>query len=87
MANPMNRNIPPLMNNNPSMQQIANTINQLKSMQNPQAFIQQLSSRNPQAAQQIQQLINSGKNPKEACMNLMRQRGLDPAQIEQMIRG
>ncbi len=87
MPNPMNNNIPPMMNNNPAMQQIANVINQAKGMQNPQAFIQQLSAKNPQAAQQIQQLMQSGKNPKDIAMSIMRQRGINPAQIEQMIRG
>ena len=67
-------------------QQLANMINQFKGVQNPQALIAQLSQRNPQAAQRIQALMQSGGNPQEIAQSMMRQRGIDINQLMSMIK-
>lgn len=52
---------------------------------NPQVVINQLSQKNPQAAEQINQLLQSGKSPQQAAMEIMQQRGLDPQQMLNML--
>lgn len=53
----------------------------MKGGKNPQAIAQMLLSQNPQIAQQI------GGDPKAFAMNLMRQRGIDPSQIQTLMNG
>lgn len=55
--------------------------NIMKGGKNPQAIAQMLLSQNPQIAQQI------GGDPKAFAMNLMRQRGIDPSQIQTLMNG
>lgn len=55
--------------------------NIMKGGKNPQAIAQMLLSQNPQIAQQI------GGDPKALAMNLMRQRGIDPSQIQTLMNG
>ena len=73
----------PLAGNNPMMQQIANALNMARG--NPQAMFQQLSQRNPQAAQQVQQMMQSGQNPKDIATAQLRQMGIDPEQLMRMM--
>lgn len=75
----------PNMQANPT-QQLANMINQFKGVQNPQALIAQMSQRNPQAAQQLQALMQSGGNPQEIAQSMMKQRGIDINQLMSMIK-
>ena len=49
---------------------------------NPQSFAQALLQNNPEFAKQIQ-----GQNPQSLAMQMLQQRGINPAQIEQMARG
>lgn len=60
-----------------------NLINAVSSMMNgnkdPQAVAQMLLKQNPQLAQQI------GNDPKTFALNLMRQRGIDPAQVQMLM--
>lgn len=58
-----------------------NVSNIMKGGKNPQAIAQMLLSQNPQIAQQI------GGDPKAFAMNLMRQRGIDPSQIQTLMNG
>ena len=46
---------------------------------NPQAMVQQILQNNPQFAQQIQ-----GKDVSRMAQDMLRQRGIDPAQIQNM---
>ena len=46
---------------------------------NPQAMVQEILRNNPQFAQQIQ-----GKDVSRMAQDMLRQRGIDPAQIQNM---
>lgn len=93
MANPMNTgnigSMPPMggapMSNNGAMQNIANMVRSFKGMNNPQQIMQMLGQKNPQAMQQVQQLMQSGKNPRDLAQSMLRQRGIDPDQLMNMI--
>lgn len=94
MANPMNRGniggapVPPtggVPTNNAAMQNIANMVRSFKGMNNPQQIMQMLGQRNPQAMQQVQQLMQSGKSPKDLASSMLKQRGIDPEQLMNMI--
>lgn len=47
---------------------------------NPQAMIQQILSQNPEFAKQIQ-----GQNVPQMAQQMLRQQGIDPAMIQQMM--
>lgn len=70
-------------------QQGGNPLNSLMSFinggGNPQQLIQQIQQ-NPNANAMIQQLQSMGKSPKEMVMQLAKQRGIDPSQIEQLVQ-
>jgi Tfp pilus assembly pilus retraction ATPase PilT len=68
------------MNNNP-MQIISQMLMQAKNG-NPQQFAENILKNNPNFANSIQ-----GQNPKQLALNLLRQRGIDPSTIENMMRG
>lgn len=93
MPNPMNTGnvggMPPMggapIANNGAMQNIANMVRSFKGMNNPQQIMQMLGQRNPQAMQQVQQLMQSGKNPKDLASSMLKQRGIDPDQLMRMI--
>lgn len=56
----------------------------MKNGMNPQALFGMMSQKYPQAApqfQQIQQLMQGGQTPKDVAMSMMRQRGIDPSQV------
>lgn len=62
-----------------------NLVNSVASIMNgnkdPQAVAQMLLKQNPQIAQQI------GNDPRTFAMNLMRQHGIDPSQIQTLMNG
>ena len=60
----------------------------LNSGGNPQQIIQTFLQKNPQANTAIQQLQNmaNGQNPKDFAMQLAKQRGIDPKQIEEIAK-
>ena len=69
-----------MMHNNPLMQQLSMMLQQGGG--NPQAYVNELLRRNPQFAQQIQ-----GKNVQQMAEEALRQRGIDPQQFFQSLRG
>lgn len=69
-----------MMNNNPLMQQLSMMLQQGGG--NPQAYVNEMLRRNPQFAQQIQ-----GKNVQQMADEALRQRGIDPQQFFQALRG
>ena len=58
---------------------IGNIMQLMKGNGNPQALAQTLLSQNPQIASQI------GGDPRTFAMNLMRQKGIDPAQVQSLM--
>ena len=75
----------PNMQANPT-QQLANMINQFKGMGNPQSIVAMLGQKNPQAAQRIQALMNSGGNPQQIVMQELQNKGIDFNQLMSMIK-
>ena len=69
-----------MTNNNSLMQQLSMMLQQGGG--NPQAYVNELLRRNPQFAQQIQ-----GKNVQQMADEALRQRGIDPQQFFQSLRG
>ncbi len=60
---------------------LLNAVSNIMKSGNPQQIAQDMLRQNPQIAQQI------GNDPKTFAMNLMRQRGIDPAQIQTLMNG
>lgn len=52
-------------------------VSNFKSMSNPQGYINNVLRNNPQ----INQLVNQYGNPKQAFMNVAKQRGINPNEI------
>ena len=72
---------------NPQLLQVKNVIDSFKSLQNPQAAMQQLiSQKNPQMMQAINYVKENGGDPKAAFEKLAAEKGIDPAEIEQMFK-
>lgn len=65
------------MFNNPILMMIQQMMS--RGGNNPQAMVQQILQNNPQFAQQIQ-----GKDVSKMAQDMLRQRGIDPAQIQNM---
>lgn len=65
------------MFNNPILMMIQQMMS--RGGNNPQAMVQQILQNNPQFAQQIQ-----GKDVSRMAQDMLRQRGIDPAQIQNM---
>lgn len=72
----LNHNTPIQFNN---IEQIKGLYNMMQQAQNPQAFLQQVASQNPQFAE-IMQMCNS-RNPKDLFYMMCKQRGIDPNTI------
>lgn len=53
-------------------------VNNFKSLNNPQGYVNNMLRNNPQ----VNQLVNQYGSPKQAFMNLARQRGIDPNSIK-----
>ncbi len=75
------------LNASNQMQNIKNLIGMARTGGNPQAIYNQLARQNPQAAQQIQQILQAGKDPKSVAMSMLQERGLDPQEIIDFIGG
>lgn len=84
MANPLGN--APQNTNNALMQNITNIIQFAKGQANPQALIQQMVMRNPQAAQMLNQIQSSGQSPKDMVISMLKQKGIDPKQIMKQLR-
>lgn len=72
--------------NNALMENIINIIQFAKGQGNPQALIQQMEARNPQAAQMLNQIRQNGQSPKDMVIAILKQRGIDPEQIMKQLR-
>ena len=71
----------------PQLLQIKNAIDSFKSLQNPQAAMQQLiSQKNPQMMRAINYVKENGGDPKAAFEKLAAEKGINPAEIEQMFK-
>lgn len=67
--------------------QIQQIVSQLRSLTNPQAALQQLmQQRNPAMMQALDYVRQYGNDPKAAFQSLAHERGMDPAEIEKMMR-
>lgn len=72
---------------NPSMARIQNFARMLKGLKNPQEYLQQMmSERNPQLTQALEYVKQNGGDPKTAFEKLAAEKGIDPAEIEQMFK-
>lgn len=63
--------------NNP----IKQLFNMAQAAQNPQAFLNNLITQNPQMREVMNLVNQSGKNPKDLFYELARQRGIDPEEV------
>ena len=72
--------------NNALMQNITNLIQFAKGQPNPQFFIQQMTAKNPQAAQMLNQMKQNGQSPKDMVISILKQRGIDPEQIMKQLK-
>ena len=67
--------------------QIQQIVSQLRSLSNPQAALQQMmQQRNPAMMQALDYVRQHGNDPKAAFQSLAQERGMDPAEIEKMMR-
>lgn len=57
-------------------------VNNLKSLSNPQGYINNILKNNPQ----VSQLLNQYGSPKQAFMNVAKQKGVDPSTIINLFR-
>lgn len=84
MANPLFNG---MGGGNNFMQNVMQMLQMARGGGNPQTFINQLAQKNPQAAQQVNELLKSGQNPQDAAMGIMRQRGINPQEMMSMLGG
>lgn len=67
--------------------QIRQIVQQFRSLSNPQAALQQMmQQRNPAMMQALDYVRQHGNDPKAAFQSLAQERGIDPAEIEKMMR-
>ena len=70
-----------------NLSQIKNLVNTMKNIGNPQALMQQMmSQKNPHLQQAINYVQQCGGDPKAAFEKLAAEKGIDPAEIEQMFK-
>ena len=72
--------------NNPFVSKIKTTMNMLKSAKNPELFMQNMISQNPQMKQAMDYVNANGGNAKEAFYKLAQENGIDPEQILNMLK-
>ena len=81
MPSKMSRGVPPKFD---ATQKFFETVQRAQQM-GPDAIINELSKQYPQAAHQIQAIMQSGQNPMELAFNLIRQQGGNPEIIMSML--
>ena len=83
MANPFN-----VMNPyaNMNMGNIQNAYQMLMNSKNPVQLFQNMAKQNPRL-QPIVQMLQNGANPQQIFMNMCQQRGIDPNQFLNSIKG
>ena len=70
-----------------SLDQIKAAVTRLRSLSNPKAAIQQMvQQRNPGMAKAMDYVSQNGGDPKAAFEKLARERGIDPVEIEALMR-
>ena len=75
------------MLNGNGLGQIKQIVSQLRSLSNPQAALQQMmQQRNPAMMQALDYIRTHGNDPKAAFQSLAQERGIDPAEIENMLK-
>ena len=65
---------------------IKNVINSARAVNDPNVLMTQMAQ-NPNMAQAIQYVKEHGGDPKTACMELLRSKGIDPGDISKMVSG
>lgn len=85
MPNPLFNEMNNMSGGNPLIQNIMNAVNMARNGGNPQEMLNKMAQQNPQAAQQIQSMLQSGQNPMNLAMGMLRQRGIDPEQLKTML--
>ena len=74
-------------NSLPQLGQIKNLITTLRSMQSPQAAMQHLMQQQaPGMAQALEYIKQHGNDPKAAFEALAKEKGINPAEIESLMR-
>ena len=67
--------------------QIRQIVSQLRSLSNPPAALQQMmQQRNPAMMQALDYIKTHGNDPKAAFQSLAQEKGIDPAEIESLMR-
>ncbi len=82
MSNPFNIMNPAYARIN----QARDMVNMFKNSNNPMALFQQMAAKNPQM-QPIANMLNQGANPNQIFDNVCRQRGINPQDIMNLIKG
>ena len=67
--------------------QIKDFVSRLKGMSNPESMLQNMiAQRNPAMAKAIQYVNDCGGDAKAAFQKLAQEKGIDPAEIESLMR-
>lgn len=73
----------------PLMEKLSQVINGVTDMArnsvNVESLAMQLAQQNPNMAEAIKYVKQNGGNPKTACMNMLRQNGINPVDIEKLV--
>lgn len=75
-----------IVQQNPMIQNLAETIRFARSFQSPQAFMQEMQRQNPQMYQYMVQLSQTMQNPSAVAQQMMTQQGISPEQLNAMLR-
>ena len=71
----------PTQMNQQAIQQIKNMMNKIKMAQNPQLFLNEMLSSNPQLQQVFNLIKQSGGDPKTTFLNMAQQMGVNPQDV------
>ena len=75
-----------LAKSNPMMGQIKNTMNMIRTAQNPTAMLNQMAMSNPQIKQVIDIVNQYGGDANKAFYALAEQKGINPQEIIDMLK-
>lgn len=75
-----------MTNQNPFLANVKNMMNMTKSSGNPQMFLQQMMSKNPQVKQAMEMVQSNGGDAKSLFYALAKQKGIDPNTILNQLR-
>lgn len=74
-----------IVQQNPMLQNLAETIRFARSFQSPQAFMQEMQRQNPQMYQYMAQLSQTMQNPSAVAQQMMAQQGISPEQLNSLL--